>query len=168
MQGIEVPTAYKHMLPRKYSRLEDYKPVIMRYLEKRQGEVIRGEEFIEALGTTTAVVHIKKLMKQGYITRVKAKSSRGHAYKYKWNTSPLDPRQAALSNGAVVTRSLDLPAYPIDYTSLTKLPELFIEWFDGTQPSAEQAAGALIFRKFIEDKYKEVDNTRNAKLKEAA
>lgn len=164
MQGITVPDAYKHLLPKKYGRTDDYKPALQRYIEKNRDRVITGKDFQEALETATAVVHVKKLMKQGYITRRRKKSKRGHAFTYEWNTMPLDGRTAALTNGEVVTTTLNLPEYPIDHSSLTKLPELIAEWFDKQQPSAEQTAGALIFRKYLEDKYKQVDSDRREKL----
>ena len=163
MQGIEVPAAYRHMLPRKYGTTEDYKPSLRNLIEKNKGKVLKGSDFEQALGISTAGSHVKKLMHQGYI-RHRAKSKTGKAYTYKWNSIPLDPKTATLAAGEVITRSLDLPPYPLDFQSLQNISNLFIEWFDKQQPSAEQAAGALIFRKYLEDKYKEVDDQRTKKL----
>jgi hypothetical protein len=162
--SIQVPAGYRHMLRegKVKKTTEEYKPIIRRLIESRAGEIIRQSDFKEALGVQTAAVHLKKLEKAGYVTktRIRHGHGKGNHFQYQWNTIPLSRERAAIANGEVVTRHLNLPDYPLTKDDLDNLHNLAVEWFDDQQPSAEQMAGVLIFRKWARDKFNAVDKAR--------
>lgn len=103
MKAINVPRQYEHMLRKSKGSTDEYKPVLRNYIEQMEGSVLTGADFQKALNVSSATLHVKKLMKLGYITRKATRKGRGRAFVYTWHSVPLHHTQAALKNGEVVT-----------------------------------------------------------------
>ena len=161
MQGIQVPAAYKHLMTPDRKPTEDYKAKIRWYIEAHKGEALLGKNFQEALGTTSAMAHVKKLLKQGYITRERVHKGAGKRYSYKWHDTPLDLEDAARRNGLVVVKDLDLPTFALK-GKLDAMAELIMEWqHTMSRPiNGEFLAGVEEFRRWLVVKEKEVEERR--------
>lgn len=160
MGDIQVPTGYKHMLRREKQSTEDYKAQIKNYIENNTGNVAMSADFIGLLGTSSAMLHIKKLMGEGYITRSRVRGHRGKRFTYRWHSVPLGKEQSTLMNGGIVTRQLDVPTDP----TIDDLRNLFMEWWHITEPSGELVNGALSMVSFIEHKLVDIRAERRRKL----
>lgn len=168
MSGITVPAGFKHMVRKEKQETEDYKPIIRSFILKTGSRTrITTADFVELLGTTSATGHIKKLMKQGFITRHILKSGRGKSFAYKWHDEPLDAREAALKNGYGITTMLDLPELPIDELTLERLSKLFLRWIDEQPVTGDEIIGVKNFRRWLDETLKEVQKQREQVLKDA-
>jgi hypothetical protein len=165
MNGVTVPNNFKHLMQKPKQKTEDYKDLIRRLIVRQDGNVLAYSDFEKELGVSTASIHVKRLMKAGYVTRTRLRhAGKGWNYTYQWHSTPISNKAAALANGEVVTRSLNLPDFPIAKDDLVRLPELIVQWFDEKEPSAEQLAGVMLFRRSLDDKYKEVEAARKKKV----
>lgn len=106
--GIRVPEGFK---TRPYSYKDpDYRAACVRdYIQTHRGETINMEDFaLAAYGSRTATggasVLLKKLRKQGRVTRSRAISAKGRKFFYAWHEQRVvDPLR---TNGPVVTKPL--------------------------------------------------------------
>lgn len=167
VNGVTVADELKHLLPVQRKQTEDLKAQIMHFIEARPKEALTNADFQELLGTTSAMAHIKKLMKQGYITRQRVYKGRGKRYSYKWHSEPLDYETAARKNGIVLTRDLNLPEFKLRGL-LEDLDKLAFEWQE-TMPrpiNGDYIVGVIEFRKWLKVKEKEVEDRRKAIINE--
>lgn len=167
MNGVTVPKAYEHLVRTPKQTTEDYKAKIRHYIEARPNQALTNANFQELLGTTSAMAHINRLMKQGHIVRARIRKGRGKRYSYKWHDTPLDYETAAKKNGLVIVSSLNLPEFALR-GKLPDLTALFTEWVDTLpQPiNGDHIAGVVMFRRWLTLKEKEVEEIRKAKLDE--
>ena len=167
MKGVTVPKAYEHLVRTPKQTTEDYKAKIRHYIEARPSQALTNADFQYLLGTTSAMSHINKLMKQGHIVRARVHKGRGKRYSYKWYETPLDYETAAKKNGLLIVSSLNLPEFALR-GKLDDLTVLFTEWVD-TMPqpiNGDHVAGVVMFRRWLALKHKEVEEIRKAKLDE--
>jgi hypothetical protein len=164
MNGVTVPRGFNHMLAKKRTSVEDHKATLRHYIEARPNVPLTTKDFDGALGVSSGMSHVRTLMKRGYITRNRIKAGRGKRFSYKWHTEPLAHDKAARANGQVITRQLAMPDYPLSTEDMDKMAPLMVEWFDKTQPSAEQMSGVLIFRQWLDKQFKEVEQRRREVL----
>lgn len=134
------------------SRWDAYKEAELRdFIKKREGTIIRGEEFIEVLGLTTAQQHVRRLMKQGRIERFHIPNGqKGHSYGYKW----VDLSQLVKDNDNNETHKLDsvrIPTLdkPRNSLPLCDIDKNFLAFCDVEENTAEEIAAANKFRKFV-------------------
>lgn len=160
MQGIHVPASHKHLLRPERQTTEDYKAQIMHYISARPNKALTNVDFNALLGTTSAMSHIKRLMRQGHITRVQIRGGRGKRFAYRWHEIPLPYEKAARANGEVIVKSLNLPEFGLTADNLKVLALLFLEWLDSKQPEGSAIVGARDFRLWLDDKQKEVEAER--------
>lgn len=156
MNNIIVPKEYQHMLRAEKISTEEHMPQIRAFIEANPNKPLYNKHFNELIGRTSAMSHIKRLMRQGYITRQRVyKNGRGKKFSYTWHAVPLPPDTAKLANGGTITHSLNLPAVPV----MENIRGLFMEF---AQPIANQPeiGGALQFTFWLEDKIKEVIKQR--------
>jgi hypothetical protein len=167
MNNIHVPAAYKHLTVTEKVSTEDYKPRIRSFIESRPNIALTAQDFNKALDRTSAMSHVKKLMRQGYITRKRIYSGRGKRFSYKWHAEPLTYEQAALKSGLPITKSqIALPTYAFSAKDLDNLTVLFTEWIDTLpQPlNGDSIAGAVNFRRWLGQRLKEVEKERKQLL----
>lgn len=102
MSSITVPESFRNQLRAVPRPTDELKPTIRRLIEGRPNQVITTRQFIDACGTTSAMLHVKKLLRDGYISRERLKTGRGgRHYTYTWHDVPLDARNRVLRNGGV-------------------------------------------------------------------
>jgi hypothetical protein len=160
MQGISVPASHKHMLRPERQTTEDYKAQIMHYISARPNKALTNKDFNALLGTTSAMSHIKRLMRQGHITRVQIRGGRGKRFAYRWHENALPFEKAARQNGDVIVTNLNLPEFGLTADNLKVLALLFLEWLDSKQPEGSAIVGAREFRLWLDNKQKEVEAER--------
>jgi hypothetical protein len=151
MNSVSVPVEYKHMLTREYKTTDDCKAQIRRFIDDRPGEALTNHDFQGLLSTTSAMAHVKRLMKQGYVTRSRVHKGKGKRFSYKWHEAPLDFETALSKNGFVVTHDMALPELP----TIDNIRDMYFDF-------ARRGIGmdALQFVFHIEDKIKEVKKQR--------
>lgn len=158
--GISVPKEYKHMLKQRVPRDNDQREADIRQLiEARPGKAITGEDFVKATGATSAMLHVRRLMKGGYITRHKL-PGQGHKYGYKWHTEPLTPKVAALKNGETITRNLNLPPLLMGELELANLKGIYHDWLDVITTSGQDFESVRKFIRYIEQQNKIAKDAR--------
>lgn len=164
--GITVPGNYKHLMTKEHKSTEDYKAQIRHFIETRPKVALTNADFQKLLGTTSAMSHVKRLMKQGYVTRARVYGKRGKQFSYKWHDQALDYEKAAVKNG-VLTTKLDLPEFKLKGL-LNDLDQLAYEWQDTrAQPGdGEYIIGVLEFRKWLRQKEREVAEKRRVLIDE--
>jgi hypothetical protein len=166
MQGINVPASHKHLLRPERQTTEDYKAQIMHYVSARPNKALTNKDFQALLGTTSAMSHIKRLMRQGHITRQQVRGGRGKRFSYKWHDTALPYEKAARQNGDVIVTNLKLPEFGLTADNLKVLALLFLEWLDSRQPEGSAIVGARDFRLWLDSKQKEVETERKRLVKE--
>lgn len=146
---------------------EDYKAQIKHFIIARPGEALTGDDFQKLLDTTSAMAHVKRLMKQGHITRVQVRKGRGKRFSYKWHENALDFELAAKKNGLVVTKDLQLPEFALK-GKLGELDKLAFEWQDTmSRPiNGDHLVAVTEFRRWLKLKEKEVEQVRKVKIDE--
>lgn len=169
-QGITVPKEYKNML--RVDRDNDQREADIKLLiQARKGMVITTADFIEATGATSAMLHVKRLMKAGYITRHKVKQPGKRAgYGFKWHTEPLQPKQAIIANGGTITRSLNLEPLLMTDIEHANLHGIFHSWIDKAMPSGDEIVHVRTFINYIRDENARIKTDREQiiKAKEAS
>jgi len=161
MNGVTVPKSFEHLVRTPKQTTEDYKARIRHYIEARPDVPLTNADFQELLGVTSAMSHINRLMRQGYITRSRIRAGRGKRHSYKWHTEPLRHDEAARANGLIITHNLDLPEFALR-GKLDDMAALFTEWVD-TLPQpivGDHIAGVILFRRWLKLKEKEVEQQR--------
>lgn len=159
--GINVPKEYKHMLRQRVPRDNDQREAdIRRLIEARPGKAITGADFVEATGATSAMLHVRRLMKGGYITRHKL-PGQGHNYGYKWHSEPLTPKVAALKNGETITTNLNLPPILMGKVEYEHLKSVYHDWLDqAINVSGSDFEGARKLIKWIDEQNKAAEAAR--------
>jgi hypothetical protein len=157
---IIVPASMKHMLRPERQTTEDYKAQIMHYISARPNKALTNKDFNALLGTTSAMSHIKRLMRQGHITRVQIRGGRGKRFAYKWHEVALPFEKAARQNGDVIVTNLKLPEFGLTPDNLKVLALLFLQWLDTQQPDGTAITGARDFRLWLDKVQKEVEAER--------
>lgn len=165
--GINVPDNLKYMLkkPRAERDNEGRELEIRRLIEARPGKIISGKDFIEATGATSAMLHVRRLIKGGYVTRHKM-PGRGHNYAYKWHAEPLTPRVAALKNGETITRKLIKTELPISPDALASLNDLFVKYCEhkAAEFNGDNVYGVVGFLNWIKQQFTEAEQQRKKEL----
>lgn len=159
--GISVPKEYKHMLKQRVPRDNDQREADIRQLiEARPGKRITAQDFVEATGATSAMLHVRRLMKGGYITRHKM-PGQGHNYGYKWHAEPLTPKVAALKNGETITRNLNLPPVLLSDVEFAHLKGIYHDWLDqAINISGADFEGARKLIKWIDEQNNKAKDAR--------
>lgn len=165
-QGITVPKQYKNMM--RAERDNDQRDADIKLLvEARKGMVITTADFIEATGATSAMLHVKRLMRAGYITRHKVKQPGKRAgYGYKWHAEPLTPKAAIIKNGGTVTRSLNLPPVLLTDIEYAHLKSIYHDWLDtDVLIGGPDFEGARKFLKWIAEQNEIAKQARDKQFK---
>ncbi len=166
--GITVPKQYKGMM--RAERDNDQRDADIKLLvQARKNMVITTADFIEATGAISAMLHVKRLMKAGYITRHKVKQAGKRAgYGYKWHTEPLMPKAAIMANGGTVTTSLNLPPILMTDIEHANLHGIFHNWIDDHMPSGDEIVHVRAFIKYIRDQNDAAKQAREKKFNKGA
>lgn len=164
-KGIQVPKQYKHMM--RQDRDNDMRDADIKLLiESRKNMVITTADFEEATGVTSAMLHVKRLMKAGYITRHKVKQPGKRAgYGYKWHVEPLQPKEAIIKNGGTITRSLNLEPLLMTDIEHANLHGIFHNWIDQALPNGDEIVHVRAFINYIRDENVRIKADRESKLK---
>lgn len=163
--GITVPKQFKSMM--RPDRDNDMRDADIKLLvQARKGMVITVDDFIEATGVSSAMLHVKRLMKAGYITRLKVKQPGKRAgYGYKWHVEPLQPKQAIIENGGTITRSLNLEPLLMTDIEHANLHGIFHNWIDKELPDGDQIVHVRAFINYIRAENVRIKADREAALK---
>lgn len=169
MNGIIVPKQYRHQL--RAERDDDQRKLdIKKLICEAEGKPLTGAQFIEATGVTSANLHVKRLMKEGYITRAPFKhGGTGRKYAYRWHNIPLEPRAAAMRNGeTVLTRTILMPAKQVSKDHQSILTAAFHTWIDEAEPTGDEIVAVRSFRKWVAQTENRIDEERTAALEKEA
>lgn len=130
--GITVPKEYKHMLRKSSDHNNAMRDAdIKLLLESRKNMVLTVDDFVKATGVSSAMLHVKRLMKAGYITRQKLKQpGKRQGWAYKWHDEPLTPKAAIIKNGGTVTTNLNLPPVLMTDVEYEHLRGIYHDWLD--------------------------------------
>lgn len=153
MNGIVVPSAFKHMTKRERNGREYNEAAIKDYIIAHEGQVLSVKDFTLALdGLTTAGLIVSRLRKQGKITRHAVKNGQhGHAFTYKvvqGNSVPLTIKQ---TNGEVITKPRTVFATALELKSLDRW---FLAYCDNHSLSVPDVNK---FRRYVHQKAKDND-----------
>ena len=167
MNGINIPDAYKKTMRRERMSMEYLEATIRDYVMAREGKVITGADFIDALdGRTTANVIVSKLIKKGKLIRIRVKNgSKGHQFTYKWNQGgtvhPIETR----THGEVITRKRTVFATELE---LKRLDEWFLHFCSEKSviENPDQVIGANNFRIHVYKQVRKEEDNATTETKE--
>lgn len=163
MSSIKVPEGYRNMV-RQFRTYDDWKGDIKQIIQEYDGKPITGATWRELTGTTSIMAHIKRLIKEGYVSKQRVKQGGTSKMTYKWHGTPLTPKDTVLKNGGVFTKKLDLPEYIVPPAAIDDLKRAVFEWTQGGY-TAENVAGAVYFVQWLESRNTSIEEERNLILK---
>ena len=154
--GIKVPDRFASEFHKTRTKDRDpaYREACIRdYVQAHKGEIMKLSDFgMAAYGSNTpgaATALIKKLMKNGRLTRSKVKNGeRGVSYTYLWHDRREVPKNTS-ENGPVTVRHLDVPKVDLTDEELAKVDRLVLKFTEDPSLDTGDVAGAVRFRNWL-------------------